>query len=161
MSHLTMQACQLPSTLCAMSLCNLSPTPVLPFQYDRWTTPPSTKFAIRRTLYSKTFNRPALGPLARIGSSSYIRSRRQAALDLGSRVFHKPWLKTAVPATRRMFRVVFSDELQLLESLLTEIECAPSRDHSQFGYRVQKHVLEAVFNSLKLTLHRAAHNLRI
>ncbi|KAJ7211686.1 hypothetical protein GGX14DRAFT_623322 [Mycena pura] len=106
-------------------------------------------------------NRPALGPLARKGSSSYIRSRRQAALDLGSRVFHKPWLKTAVPATRRMFRVVFSDELQLLESLLTEIECAPSRDHSQFGYRVQKHVLEAVFNSLKLTLHRAAHNLRI
>ncbi|KAJ7193241.1 hypothetical protein GGX14DRAFT_593043 [Mycena pura] len=84
-------------------------------------------------------NRPALSPLARIGSSSDIRSRRQAALDLGSRVFHKPWLKTAVPATRRMFRMVFSDELQLLESLLTEFECAPSRDHSQFGYRVQQH----------------------
>ncbi|KAJ7220622.1 hypothetical protein GGX14DRAFT_389031 [Mycena pura] len=106
-------------------------------------------------------NRPALGPLARIGSRSDIRSRRQVALDLGSHVFHKPWLKVAVPATRHIFRMVFSDELRLLDTLLTEIECAPSQDHSQFGYRVQQHVFQAVFSSLKLALHCAVHDLRI
>ncbi|KAJ7886995.1 hypothetical protein B0H14DRAFT_2562955 [Mycena olivaceomarginata] len=65
---------------------------------------------------------PTLRPLSKIGNNSHILARRAEALTNGATGIGKEFLLDAPRASRRLFQHVFPRELELLDTLLSEVE---------------------------------------
>ncbi|KAJ7618336.1 hypothetical protein DFH06DRAFT_1298503 [Mycena polygramma] len=65
---------------------------------------------------------PTFKPLSKIGTNAQILARRTEALVKGASGTGKDFLLTATKASRRLTQHVFPKELQLLDTLLTEVE---------------------------------------
>ncbi|KAJ7491873.1 hypothetical protein B0H11DRAFT_1911780 [Mycena galericulata] len=80
---------------------------------------------------------PTLRPLSKIGTNSAILARRSEAITKGATAIGKGFLLRAQRASRRIYSSVFPRELDLLETLLTEVEKLELLDGS-FAYRVDQ-----------------------
>ncbi|KAJ7504009.1 hypothetical protein B0H11DRAFT_1905890 [Mycena galericulata] len=80
---------------------------------------------------------PSAKPVHKISNNQDAIARRQEAILIGSRSMGKGHLLTAQKATRRFFTSIFPKELELLQSLLTNVERLET-ESGHYVYRVNK-----------------------
>ncbi|KAJ7448259.1 hypothetical protein B0H11DRAFT_1929195 [Mycena galericulata] len=80
---------------------------------------------------------PTFRPFSKLGLNSAIIARRQEALLKGANPTGKGFLLTAPKVTRRFYTSLFPRELDMLDTVLTDVERLELVDGT-YGYRVNK-----------------------
>ncbi|KAF8202748.1 hypothetical protein K438DRAFT_1580944, partial [Mycena galopus ATCC 62051] len=103
---------------------------------------------------------PTLRPLSKIGNNSLILARRSEALAKGATGTGKDFLLGASKASRRLFQYVFPKELEMLDTLLTEVERLEVYGKDG-GFRVEKTRYRLLLRILQRLRARAEDAFRI
>ncbi|KAJ7053159.1 hypothetical protein C8F01DRAFT_1260816 [Mycena amicta] len=97
---------------------------------------------------------PTLSATMEFGNNKFLHERRQECIALGAPTIDKQYLFTAQPATRRMFRTIFTRELDILDDILFTAEHRARKVEPLIGYRVQGktyQLLLLALSSFKIT----------
>ncbi|KAJ6454793.1 hypothetical protein C8R45DRAFT_1111727 [Mycena sanguinolenta] len=103
---------------------------------------------------------PTLRPLSKIGSNPQILARRTEALAKGATGTGKDFLMVASKASRRLFQHIFPKELELLETLLTQVEQVELLSKYP-AYRVERDNFRLLLRVLRKLRAQAEDSFRI